>query len=163
MAMITPFPTPHLDDGCREENIVPLIKSSSLFRRIEKRDSKILREVWKMPFFKWSEMKADFITPGYSRAHGPAIKGEKIEVALIHYPAGTVAKPHTHPNEQVQVVMKGKARYRLGKDEKVLGPGEAVLIPANTEHEVEILEDMEVINCKDAVAGWSVYHARWEK
>jgi quercetin dioxygenase-like cupin family protein len=121
------------------------------------------KEVCPMPFFKWSEMKADYITPGYSRAHGPAIKGEKIEVALIHYPAGTVAKPHTHPNEQVQVIIKGKARYRVDKDEKVLGPGEAVLIPANTEHEVEILEDMQVINCKDAVAGWSVYHARWEK
>ena len=116
-----------------------------------------------MPFFKWSEMKPDFITPSYSQAHGPAIKGKKIEVALIHYPAGTVAKPHAHPNEQVQVVMKGKARYRVGGEEKVLGPGEAVLIPANTEHELEILEDMEVINCKDAVAGWSVYHARWEK
>jgi quercetin dioxygenase-like cupin family protein len=116
-----------------------------------------------MPFFKWSEMKADYITPSYSRAHGPAIKGEKIEVALIHYPAGTVAKPHAHPNEQVQVVMKGKAKYRVGKESKVLGLGEAVLIPANTEHEVEILEDMEVINCKDAVAGWSVYDARWEK
>jgi quercetin dioxygenase-like cupin family protein len=116
-----------------------------------------------MSFFKWSEMKPDFITPSYSQAHGPAIKGEKIEVALIQYPAGTVAKPHTHPNEQVQVIMKGKAKYRVGKDEKVLGPGEAVLIPANTEHEVEILEDMEVINCKDVVSGWSVYHARWEK
>jgi quercetin dioxygenase-like cupin family protein len=116
-----------------------------------------------MPFFRWSEMKADYITPSYSRAHGPAIKGEKIEVALIHYPGGTVAKPHAHPNEQIQVVMKGKAKYRVGKEEKVLGPGEAVLIPPNTEHEVEILEDMEVINCKDAVAGWSVYHGRWGK
>jgi quercetin dioxygenase-like cupin family protein len=133
------------------------------FEQIERRGSKVEEEVCEMPFFKWSEMKADFITPSYSKAHGPAIKGEKIEVALIHYPAGTVAKPHTHPNEQVQVVTKGRAKYRIGKEEKVLGPGEAVLIPANTEHEVEILEDMEVINCKDAVAGWSVYHARWEK
>lgn len=61
------------------------------------------------------------------------------------------------------VVLKGKGKWRIGKEEKVLGPGEAVLIPANTEHEVEIYEDMEVINCKDVVPGWSVYHARWEK
>ena len=46
---------------------------------------------------------------------------------------------------------------------KVYLPGEAVFIPANTEHEVEIYEDLEVINCKDAVPGWSVYHARWGK
>jgi quercetin dioxygenase-like cupin family protein len=116
-----------------------------------------------MPFFKWSEVNSDFVTPSYSQGKGHAIKGEKIEVALIQYPAGTKAKPHAHPNEQVQVVTKGRARYRVGKEEKVLGPGEAVLIPANTEHEVEIYEALEVINCKDVVPGWSVYHARWEK
>ena len=94
-----------------------------------------------MPFFKWSDMASDFITPSYSKGIGPAVKGETIEVAYIKYPSGTVAKPHSHPNEQVQ----------------------AVLIPANTEHELEILEDMEVINCKNVVPGWSVHDARWEK
>jgi len=116
-----------------------------------------------MPFYKWAELESDFITPKYSQGKGPAVKGAKIEVALMNYPAGTIAKTHAHPNEQVQVVLKGKAKYRVGVEEKVLGPGEAVLIPANTEHGVEILEDLEVINCKDVVAGWSVYHARWEK
>jgi len=116
-----------------------------------------------MPFYKWSEMESDFITPSYSLAKGPAVKGEKIEVAFITYPAGSVANPHAHPNEQVQVVIRGKARYRVGKEEKLLGPGEAVLIPANTEHEVRILEDMEVVNCKNVVPGWSVKEARWEK
>jgi len=75
----------------------------------------------------------------------------------------TRRKPHTHPNEQIQVLVKGKARYRVAGEEKVLGPGEAVLIPANTEHGVKVLEDLEVINCKNVVPGWSVKDARWEK
>ena len=116
-----------------------------------------------MPFYKWDKLESDFITPSYSQGKGPAIKGEKIEVALMHYPAKTKANPHAHPNEQVQAVLKGRAKYRVGNEEKVLGPGEVVLIPANTEHAVEILEDLEVINCKDVVSGWSVYHATWEK
>jgi quercetin dioxygenase-like cupin family protein len=116
-----------------------------------------------MPFYRWNELEKDMITPEYSSARGPNIRGEKIEVGLFSYPAGTLAKPHAHPNEQVQVILKGKAKYRVRKEEQILGPGEAALIPANTEHEVQILEDMEVLNCKDAVPGWSVYHARWEK
>ena len=60
-------------------------------------------------------------------------------------------------------MLKGRAKYRVGGEEKVIGPGEAVLIPGNTEHAVEILEDLEVINCKDTVPGWSVYHAKWKK
>lgn len=115
-----------------------------------------------MPFYRWGELTGEFITPSYSKGKGPSIKGDKLEVALISYPAGTEAKPHAHPNEQFQILIRGKARYRVGAQEKVLGPGEVVLIPANTEHEIQILEDLEVINLKDVVPGWSVKRARWE-
>lgn len=116
-----------------------------------------------MPFYKWDELEGGTITPSYSLGEGPSIKGETIEVALMTYPAGTEAKPHAHPNEQIQIVMKGKARYRIGDEEKVLGPGEVALMPANIKHEIQILEDLDVINVKNVVPGWSVKHARWEK
>jgi quercetin dioxygenase-like cupin family protein len=116
-----------------------------------------------MPFYKWSEMGKDKITPEYSSAYGPNIRGEKIEVGLFFYPAGTQAKPHAHPNEQIMVILKGKGKWRVGNEEKILGPGDAVLMPANVEHEVQILEDLEIVNCKDVVSGWSVKNARWEK
>jgi quercetin dioxygenase-like cupin family protein len=113
-------------------------------------------------FFKWAEMTSDFITPMYSSGKGPTITGERIEVAFMEYPAGTEAKPHSHPNEQIQVPLKGKIRGLAGAD-VVSGPGEVVLIPALIQHWVSILEDYETINCKNIVPGWSVYNARWEK
>ncbi len=115
-----------------------------------------------MPFYKWDEIEEDVITPSYSIGKGPSIRGETIEVALVSYPTGTEAKPHAHPNEQCQVLIKGKARYRVAGEERVLGPGEVVLVPANTEHDIKILEDLEVINVKNVVPGWSVKHATWE-
>jgi quercetin dioxygenase-like cupin family protein len=45
----------------------------------------------------------------------------------------------------------------------VRGPGDVVLMPPNTVHSGQTLEDMTVVNCKNIVPGWSVYHARWEK
>ena len=48
-------------------------------------------------------------------------------------------------------------------EERVLGPGEAALIPVNVEHSLQVLEDLQTINCKSVVPGWSVYNARWEK
>jgi quercetin dioxygenase-like cupin family protein len=125
--------------------------------------SPVWKEEEEMPFYKWTDMGKDKITPEYSSAYGPNIRGEKIEVGLFSYPAGTQAKPHAHPNEQIMVILKGKGIWRIGKEEKTLGPGEAVLIPANAEHELRIVEDLELINCKDIVSGWSVKNARWEK
>lgn len=114
-------------------------------------------------FFTWDEMQSDFITPRYSSARGPTLTGERIEVALMLLPAGTEGKPHSHPNEQIQVVLRGRARAVIGGEEHIVGPGGGVLFPANVEHGAQIIEDYLVLNCKDVVSGWSVYHARWEK
>ena len=114
-------------------------------------------------FFAWDEMKSDFITPKYSSGRGPTITGERIEVAFMFYPAGTEGKPHAHPNEQIQVALKGKSRGIIGGEEHIVEAGGGILFPPNVEHGGQMLEDYTVINCKDIVAGWSVYHARWEK
>jgi quercetin dioxygenase-like cupin family protein len=114
-------------------------------------------------FFKWAEMKSDFITPSYSTGQGPVVSGERIEVAYMFYPAGGGGKPHSHPNEQIQVTLKGKSRSTIGGEARVRGPGDIVFMPSNTEHSGQTLEDMTVVNCKNIVPGWSVYHARWEK
>jgi len=115
------------------------------------------------PFFKWDEMERDLITPKYSPAEGPTIKGERIEVGRFFYPAGGEGKLHSHPNEQIQVPLKGRSEGFIGGEKFSVGPGEVVLIPANTEHTGKSLEDYTTINCKNAVPGWSVHDAKWEK
>ena len=114
-------------------------------------------------FFKWEEMGTDFITPAYSSARGPVVTGERIEVTHMFFPAGTGGKAHSHPNEQIQVVVKGKARMLIGGMEHLTEPGMIIFIPTNIEHEGQMLEDYLVVNCKNIIQGWSVYHARWEK
>jgi quercetin dioxygenase-like cupin family protein len=114
-------------------------------------------------FFKWDELTSDFITPKYSSGRGPTITGERIEVAFMFYPAGTEGKPHSHPNEQIQVALKGRVRGVIGGEAQIIEPGGGVLFPANVEHGIQIVEDYTILNCKDIVPGWSVYHARWEK
>jgi quercetin dioxygenase-like cupin family protein len=116
-----------------------------------------------MPFFNLDELETDHITPEYSSAVGPNIHGDKIEVGRFYYPKGTEAKAHAHPNEQIQVVIRGSGRFHTGGEEKILGPGDVIFNPPNVEHGIiEAIEDLEVINCKDVVPGWSVKWARWE-
>ncbi|MBF0278879.1 MAG: cupin domain-containing protein [SAR324 cluster bacterium] len=115
-----------------------------------------------MPFFKWKELESELVTPRYSPARGPAVQGEKMMMGRFSYPAGGVAKAHSHPNEQIVSMLKGKARVRIGDEERILGPGEVYFIPANVEHETETLEDREVIVCKNIVPKWSIKEAKWD-
>jgi quercetin dioxygenase-like cupin family protein len=106
-----------------------------------------------MPFYNWGEMKRSVISPQYSAAEGPTIKGAKVEVGRYRFAAGTGAKPHKHPEEQVINVLSGKVRVRIGGEERVLGPGDAALIPPNTEHQASAVDgEVEILSCKDVVS-----------
>ena len=48
---------------------------------------------------------------------------------------GQDQKPHTHGDQdKFYVVLEGRGRFRLGKDEEVLEAGDALVAPAGIEH-----------------------------
>jgi len=103
-----------------------------------------------MPFYNWSEMQRSAISPQYSAAEGPTIKGAQIEVGRYRFAAGTGSKPHKHPEEQVINVLSGKFWVRVASEERVLEPGEAALVPPNVEHEARAVDsEVEIMSCKN--------------
>jgi quercetin dioxygenase-like cupin family protein len=66
--------------------------------------------------------------------------GEKLMIAHVDAPAGSVAPKHAHPHEQMSLVLEGRIRCQVGGEEKELGPGGVVLFPSDVEHEVQFLE-----------------------
>ena len=80
----------------------------------------------------------------------PAVRGEQMELGFYRYPPGTRKSPHSHPEEQIVTVLKGKLGYRVAGETKIIGPGEAVCIPANVEHDNWSLdEEVEFLSCKN--------------
>jgi unsaturated pyranuronate lyase len=49
--------------------------------------------------------------------------------------AGVHIEPHSHANEQIVWVLKGKMEFRRGNEQRVCGPGDVVVIPGDAEHE----------------------------
>jgi len=60
--------------------------------------------------------------------------------------AGVHVEPHSHANEQIVWMLKGKREFRLGSEQRLCGPGDVVVIPGGTEHEGWFREDSEVID-----------------
>jgi quercetin dioxygenase-like cupin family protein len=50
-------------------------------------------------------------------------------------------EPHQHEAEQFSIVLKGRMRFVVGEEMRVLGPGEVAHIPSNIPHSIESLED----------------------
>jgi quercetin dioxygenase-like cupin family protein len=57
--------------------------------------------------------------------------------------AGVHVEPHSHANEQIVWMLKGKMEFRLGSEQRVCGPGDVVVISGGTEHEGWFREDSE--------------------
>jgi quercetin dioxygenase-like cupin family protein len=51
------------------------------------------------------------------------VEGERITLAVVELDPGAVVPEHRHPHEQNGMVITGQMTFRVGPDERVLGPG----------------------------------------
>ncbi|HSV98177.1 MAG TPA: cupin domain-containing protein [Spirochaetota bacterium] len=59
---------------------------------------------------------------------------DRVMVTFVDLGEGAVVPEHSHPHEQITVVISGKLRFRVGEEETVMGPGEVVTIPSGIRH-----------------------------
>ncbi|REJ85941.1 MAG: cupin domain-containing protein [Planctomycetota bacterium] len=67
--------------------------------------------------------------------------GEQMMLSLAVFEPEAVVEAHSHPHEQVGMVVEGRARFIVGDEEKILGPGEMYFIPGGVTHRVIALEE----------------------
>jgi quercetin dioxygenase-like cupin family protein len=51
------------------------------------------------------------------------VQGDQLTLAVVELDADAVVPEHTHPAEQNGMVIRGELRFRVGDEERVLGPG----------------------------------------
>ena len=66
-----------------------------------------------------------------------AVHGERLTLAVVELAPGAIAEEHSHDHEQLGLVLRGSIRFRVGDEERELGPGETWEIPSNTPHRAE--------------------------
>ena len=96
-----------------------------------------------MDVLRWDEEPVEQLSVGIGRR---MLNGEAMTLAQITLGAGAVVPEHAHPNEQIATVVSGRVRFVVGGEERVVGPGESVLIPGNVPHRVDVLEESVVLD-----------------
>ena len=74
------------------------------------------------------------------------IYGEKVMLVRWEFAKGCYVASHRHPNEQVAVVESGNLRMVIDGEEATLGAGDIRVIPPDTAHDAEAIEDTVVID-----------------
>lgn len=62
-------------------------------------------------------------------------------IELQHDAAGKIHHFHTHPVDEILVIISGRLTFRWQGGERVCEPGDRILLPAGTPHESEAIDD----------------------
>lgn len=68
------------------------------------------------------------------------IVGKQGMACLFRFKDPMTMKAHRHLHEQISVIQFGRFRFRIDGVERVVGPGDVLLIPDNVEHGYDVLE-----------------------
>jgi quercetin dioxygenase-like cupin family protein len=65
---------------------------------------------------------------------------DKMMLSVVDLAPGSVVEEHSHPHEQVGMVLAGKAIFFIGGEQKTLGTGDLYRIPGHVRHKVIALD-----------------------
>lgn len=94
-------------------------------------------------FIKWADMPQTDMLPGIRRR---VLGGDNVMSVEVTLEKGAAVPEHSHLHEQISHVIAGKLDFTIGSQRKIVGPGEAALIPSNVPHKVIALEAAVVVD-----------------
>lgn len=65
---------------------------------------------------------------------------ERMMLSHVHLEPGSEVAEHSHPHEQVGMVLEGRAEFHIGEEVKVLEAGDMYRIPGGVRHRVVVLD-----------------------
>lgn len=105
-----------------------------------------------MNHYDLNEVENDEVNSGYVRK---IVSGKSLTIARIEVKEGEVTQLHSHDNEEVVYVLKGRWLFRLPDGDVVLTDNQLLCIPADTEHSSEVLEDTIALDiCSKTRPDW---------
>ena len=60
--------------------------------------------------------------------------GERMMLSLVEFAPGAVVKPHSHPHEQMGMLLEGELTFTIGGQTQTLKPGQMWRIPGGVVH-----------------------------
>jgi quercetin dioxygenase-like cupin family protein len=94
-------------------------------------------------FYRWNEIDEDS-APGSTLPEGMTRRGVVLGdtmLALHSAKAGLEPQPHSHPNDQIAIMLKGRMLMEVDGEQRILEPGDFAYVPRNVTHRIQTLDE----------------------
>jgi quercetin dioxygenase-like cupin family protein len=90
-----------------------------------------------MYYYDPAERDAKELVPGIN---AKTYWGENMLAAVVDLDPNVHLPRHSHPHEQLGIVIEGQIEFIVADQKQVLGPGEVYVIPGGVEHEARTFD-----------------------
>ena len=90
----------------------------------------------------WSRVPVETVAKGIKRQ---MVVGEKVMVCRFTFDPFVVTDVHSHPHEQVTLVVSGKVRFTIEGQIIIAAPGDVLHFPSNNRHGATMLDEQVVL------------------
>ena len=70
--------------------------------------------------------------------------GERIMMSFVYFEPNSLVPEHSHPHEQMGMVVEGQFRLTVKGESKIIKKGDVYLVPSNAKHSAQALSDSAV-------------------
>ena len=100
------------------------------------------RAVFNVQQADWASIPAVRIAEGIERQ---LFWGDRVMVCRLRIAPHTVTAVHSHPHEQITMVERGRVRYIIEGQERVLEQGDMLHLPSGISHGATMLDEEVVL------------------
>lgn len=90
----------------------------------------------------WSKVKKEDPAPGIQRQ---MVVGENVMMVRFTFEPFLVTPEHTHPHEQMTLVIQGKVKFFIEGEVKIVSPGDVLHFPPHNRHGATMLDEEVVL------------------
>ena len=90
----------------------------------------------------WNKVTVTEPAPGIKRQ---MVVGQNVMMCRFTFEPFLVTPEHTHPHEQMTLVVKGKVRFFIDGVENIVSAGDVLLFPPNNRHGATMMDEEVVL------------------
>jgi quercetin dioxygenase-like cupin family protein len=90
----------------------------------------------------WTKIKTEQPAPGIKRQ---MVIGKNLMMCRFTFEPFLVTPEHTHPHEQMTLVIKGKVKFTVEGEVVIVAPGDVLHFPSNNRHGATMLDEEVVL------------------
>jgi len=97
-------------------------------------------DVWQ--HVNWSEIPIEHPGEGIARQ---MVVGDNLMICRFRFAPHLVTPEHSHPHEQMSVVMQGRVRFFVEGQERIASPGDVLHFPSGCRHGATMMDEEVVL------------------